>query len=365
MRSPAAFAVFLSLAVATVFAQDIFEERLRAANSLLDAGQYAQAAISFEKLVPSSAEEIDPQRAIPVLSSLSVALLYVGNALEAEKAAVRARELCDAHPRVRPSCRLSTLNNLASAQIALRRNEAGEELLRQAIRSVAELHGEDDPQQIGLLANVGTSLASRGQLSRAEPVLRRALFLTERYFPEDHGALARQHHNLGSLHLEQRRLELARKHLEASERFLRATGLEPHPQYPDLYRALALLEANQRRYAQADAYIERAFAAAESVSAPKHLQGELLAVRAFLRVEQRRFPDALSDLQQTIDIQLSQAPRDPSTLLRTVSLFGRALKAAGGKTELQVLRKWSKALESHPPGQRWVAPVGTVPASLQ
>lgn len=121
----------------------------------------------------------------------------------------------------------------------------------------AEKSGVEDARLAISLQLLGSSLSSQNKLERAEPLLRRAVFVSERVSGKNSPALGEALHNLGLVYKEQRRFSDAENALKRALPLLEGA---PEPNTTSVLKCLnelALTYKLQKKFAEAEPLYKR------------------------------------------------------------------------------------------------------------
>ncbi|MFN9076574.1 MAG: tetratricopeptide repeat protein, partial [bacterium] len=231
---------------------DLFEQELYRAN----ATDTAAALIDREILRPAIAtidERFKDQPAVDAQLRQSLANLYraiglfdAALPLQDSALATRRRTLGEEHPDT-----LVSINNMGSLLQAQGRLAEAEPYLREALEKRRRTLGEEHPQTLGSIGNMGFLLWSQGRLAEAEPYWREALEKRRRRLGEEHPQTLGSIHNMGVLLQAQGRLAEAEPYCrEALEKSLRTLG-EEHPQTLGSISLMVRLRLDQDRAREA------------------------------------------------------------------------------------------------------------------
>jgi tetratricopeptide (TPR) repeat protein len=163
-----------------------------------------------------------------------------------------------------------SLNNLAELYRAQGKHAKAEPLLRRALFIVGKAEGPDNPHVAVCLNNLATVYRSQGKHTQAEPLYVRALAIWERARGPDDSHVATNLNNLAALYHHQG------KFAEAEPLYQRALDIKEKalgPDHPDVATSLnnlAMLYAKQDRIAQAEPLFQRALAIVEKALSPEH-----------------------------------------------------------------------------------------------
>src|SRR5262249_21777735 len=87
--------------------------------------------------------------------------------------------------------------DLLATQAALAQGDEAERILRRSLTALEAHPGGQDLYLAGILNHLGLGLRNRGELVEAETLLRRALDLRRKLYPQGHADLAQSLSNLG------------------------------------------------------------------------------------------------------------------------------------------------------------------------
>ncbi len=274
-------------------------------------------------------------------------LFYRNEFREAEKIAREVWSKTD--PRTDAATYYQAANTLGVALFILGREAEAERLLRQAELANPASFADHEADAMRAMSNLGQVMAAQGDAARAEPVLKRTLWWFEKNQPHDWPQLAIEHHNLGSLYLQEWRHPEARKHLEQAALLWSAAHVpETNVNALETRAALALLESRTGHLDRAERLLQDAWQIAESLHLPPQhpLPHSILLNRAMLRVQQGRLREARTLAEQSLRVQWSVTQELPNGfLMRSIALYKEILKHSKDRASLQRLSRWNTALE--------------------
>ena len=263
--------------------------------------------------------------------------LELGDFREAERVARRA---VNDHP--------AAANSLGVALFLQGKYEEAEAYLRQAASSDPAVFEDREADAMRASSNLAQLLAARGETARAEPVLRRTLWWFEKHRPLDLAQIALEHHNLGSLFVQEWRHEPARQHLEHASRLWRQQGLPPqHPLVLQTGLALALLDSQEGRLTDAWASLQRLGADLDRSDLPAAhpVRHAFLLNRAMVSAKMHRLDEARADLEKSLRTQWNSTAALPNeTLRQSVELYRKVLEMARDRRALRRVTRWQTAM---------------------
>ncbi len=166
-----------------------------------------------------------------------------------------------------PTSRL--LNELALFKMERADWRQAEPLMRRALAITEKIYGPDHPNVATALNNLAQLLGDTNRFAEAEPMMRRVLAIDESHGP-DHPDVARALNNLAGL------LQDANRLAEAEPLMRRALAIDEkiygpdHPCVAIALNNLAGLLRNTNRFAEAEPLMRRALAITEKIYGPDH-----------------------------------------------------------------------------------------------
>ncbi|MCB1608884.1 MAG: serine/threonine protein kinase, partial [Xanthomonadales bacterium] len=200
-------------------------------------------------------------------------------------------------------------------------------------------------EHLALLGWLGISCDRLGRPTEAEPYLIEAVALAEKLFPKPHSKLSGSYANLGRLYLNQGRLAEAEPLLRRAVEVSEAAGDATTHDHAWRLTTLSLLDLEAERFEDAAARLEQAVALAETTLGPAHRR--TLSIRLALasaRAELRADAPLLADVEQLLR-DIGSAPTRIDALLLAARLQaqqGQATNAAQTLEEARVLNAASK-----------------------
>ena len=203
-----------------------------------------------------------------------------------------------------------------------------EELTRQSVDLLRSVAGEESLAYAYAIANLATTLAAQGQNARAEPVLRRAIYLMEK-----HGGgsgVAALEVNLGLVYLRQGEF------LNAS-RVLHGV-LDRSADCASGWAAMAELSIAEEHWVEAEEQIRQAYHLTIEQSGAGLLG--IVHMRALVEAHMGDWSSALADMRRAIALTESVAGPDSPALLPFLEEYATILRRSRLRREaLAVLRR--------------------------
>lgn len=263
--------------------------------------------------------------------------LEQGDFREAERV---ARKAVNNHP--------AAANSLGVALFLQGKYNEAETYLRQAAAADPAAFADREADAMRASSNLAQLLAARGETARAEPVLRRTLWWFEKHRPQDLSQIALEHHNLGSLYVQEWRHAEARLHLDHANRLWLQQRLPPqHPLVLQTGLALALLASQEGHLNDARANLERLHADLDRSDLPAShpVRHSFLLNRAIVSAKMHRLDDARADLEKSLRTQWNSTAALPNETLRhSVELYRKVLEMAGDRRALKRVARWQTAM---------------------
>jgi serine/threonine protein kinase/Tfp pilus assembly protein PilF len=120
---------------------------------------------------------------------------------------------------------LGSINDVGALLLAMGKIRDAEPLYRQALSGFRRVLGDMHPDTLSTMCNLGHLLHEKGEFAEAEPLLREALERRRRVLGENDPGTMESLNNLGALLLDERKLEEAEPlYREALERYRRVLG---------------------------------------------------------------------------------------------------------------------------------------------
>jgi len=335
---------------------DLFEQELYRAN----ATDTAAALIDREILRPAIAtidERFKDQPAVDAQLRQSLANLYraiglfdAALPLQDSALATRRRTLGEEHPDT-----LVSINNMGSLLQAQGRLAEAEPYLREALEKRRRTLGEEHPQTLGSIGNMGSLLQAQGRLAEAEPYLREALEKSRRTLGEEHPATLVSINNMGSLLQAQGRLAEAEPYWrEALEKSRRTLGEEHPDTLVSISNMGSLLQA-QGRLAEAEPYWREALEKRRRRLGEEHPETlGSIGNMGFLLWSQGRLAEAEPYWREALEKRRRRLGEEHPQTLGSIHNMGVLLQAQGRLAEAEpycreALEKSLRTLgEEHP-----------------
>ncbi len=264
--------------------------------------------------------------------------LEQGDFREAERVARKA--VNNDHP--------AAANSLGVALFLQGKYDEAERYLRLAASADPAAFEDREADAMRASSNLAQLLAARGETARAEPVLRRTLWWFEKHRPQDLSQIALEHHNLGSLYVQEWRHEEARPHLEHASRLWRQQGLPPqHPLVLQTGLALALLDSQEGHLTGAWQNLQRLGADLDrsDLRASHPVRHSFLLNHAMVAAKLHRLDEARADLEKSLRTQWNSTVALPNeTLRQSVELYRKVLEMAGDRRALKRVSRWQTAM---------------------
>lgn len=215
----------------------------------------------------------------------------------------------------------------------------------------------DTFEHLALLGWLGITLDRLGRAGDAESYLIEAVAVAEKLFPKAHGKLSGSYANLGRLYLNQGRLTEAEPLLLRALEVSEAAGDSAAPDHALRLNALGLLALESEQFDVAIQRFEQALAQTESTLGSTHRRAAATRLAlATARVE--RDPDTIS--RQELDGLLTtneQAPARIEILLLSARIAATRNQSAQAQTELDQARALMSAADGASPDRpkwRWL-----------
>jgi tetratricopeptide (TPR) repeat protein/transcriptional regulator with XRE-family HTH domain len=160
------------------------------------------------------------------------------------------------------------------------------------------------PQAVRLLHQAGIYLRDRGLYEQAEPLLKRALGMSEKVVSPEHPDTARLLNDLGWLYYHLGKYEQAESRYKSALIIRKQVLGAHHPDTATTLNDLGLLYENQGKYEQAEPLLQQALAIREEVFGIEHADvAESLNNLAILYYLQGRYEQAVQLMQQALVIR--------------------------------------------------------------
>ncbi len=297
----------------------------------------AEATLKATLTQAESAQPANPRLVDEALIRLAQFLQQCGRYREAEPLYIRSNELAQTAEEVAWS--FLRLGAIYHAELQFDRAEAA---TRRAVALFQTLSGDATLEYAYATANLAAVLADLGENARAEPVLRRALYLIRKHAPGDTGLSAHIEENLGLVYLRQREFRKAEFLLREVLATLAATN---DPAQACTLAALAELAIAEHRWVEANAWIRQAHELTVATQGERHpwLVG-ILHLKALVEAQMGDPRQAAADMKQSIDLLGSLAGPDSPTLSVLLVDYAGLLRHAGRKREAKAAFERSRVI---------------------
>ncbi|MEM9167191.1 MAG: serine/threonine-protein kinase [Planctomycetota bacterium] len=224
--------------------------------------------------------------------------------------------------------------------------EAAFPLQESALATRRRVLGEEHPDTLISINNMGFLLQSQGELDQAEPYLREALEQRRRVLGEEHTDTLTSINNMGSLLWAQGKLDQAKPYLRESLEKLRRVLGEEHPHTLSSIGNMGLLLQAQGKLDQAQPYYREALEKSRRVLGEEHPStlisisnmGLLLNAQGKLEQSEPYYREALEKSRRVL------GEEHPDTLI-SINNLGALLKAQGKLAEAEPY--FRESLEKH------------------
>jgi tetratricopeptide (TPR) repeat protein len=226
----------------------------------------------------------------------------------------------------------AALNNLG---VQLRSTGKPAEAIVQfsAAIDVAESCG-DDRLLATALAGLGSSLADEGEFVRAEPVLRRSLFLFEKTTGPDSLETGAAANNLAMVYRKNGDLAQAEAQLDRALPLMQA-HLDPHSVELEIaFNNMFIVLAEQKRWDQAEPYVQHALEIAQTLPESPN-RADVEENLALLQGHRGQFRDAAETMQHVIAIEERTLKSDDPRLARSLDSYAGYLRKSRQKSEAE------------------------------
>lgn len=265
--------IFVSYAayILVITARNDFEVMELRAKRLYDAGKYADAIELIKKDRAEFEKTLGKQHPWVALSSDVLARLYIaaGDYKKATACCEQALALQEGNPQSKPKDVVATLIMLAEAYIADGEVFKAEPVMKRALEINENSVGQDNQLSAIILNNLGILYFDMARYDKSEIAFQRSLLITEKLTPND-PEIATTLQNLGRVYCKVGALEkaepLVRRAIDISEK---EYGPD-HLQVASNIGNLAAIYVNKYAYFDALPLYERALAITESKLGPWH-----------------------------------------------------------------------------------------------
>jgi len=259
--------------------------------------------------------------------------------LQESALATRRRRLGEEHPNT-----LSSINNMGRLLQAQGKLAEAEPYYREALEKRRRTLGEEHPSTLTSIGNMGFLLQAQGKLAEAEPYCREALEKRRRTLGEEHPDTLTSISSMGFLLQAQGKLAEAEPYCrEALEKYRRTRG-EEHPNTLNSITNMGGLLQARGKLAEAEPYLREALEKSRRTLGEEHPStlnsignmGFLLKAQGKLAEAEPYYREALEKRRRTL------GEEHPNTLNSTNNM-GSLLRAQGKLAEAEPY--WREALE--------------------
>lgn len=268
----------------------------------------------------------------------AVALVYVSIGLypaalplQESALATRRRVLGDEHPDT-----LTSINNMGYLLQAMGKHAEAEPHYREALDARRRVLGGDHPDTLTSINNMGYLLQARGKYTEAEPHYREALERRRRVLGDDHPDTLVSINNMGLLlQVDGRLAESEPYRRETLERRRRVLG-DDHPSTIIAISGVGVLLENQGKYAEAEPYYREALERFRRVQGEDH-PNTLTALNnmGFLLDSQGRYAEAEPHYREALEKRRRIMGDDHPRTITSINNMGALLHAQGRLAEAE------------------------------
>lgn len=265
--------VFVMLAAALARADDAaqWRDRIVEAHGLIGTGQYRQAEQLLQQTI-RAIEAKEPRSPMMAAALNNMGLVYeaLGDALKAERSFMRAIAILKSCDDVTDRDRARPMNNLGILYLELGVIDKLRELRLDELADRLEKLNPNYPDLAITLENVAGYHYIRKKLSLAEESYRKAMALRTAHEGPEGFELASNFHNLGALLIQQKRYAEAEQHLQRAFSIWEKHPDRFNPSKPLAYANLGWVYALTGRRDQAESTYAKAIQLAESLLGKEH-----------------------------------------------------------------------------------------------
>ncbi len=253
--------------------------------------------------------------------------------LEAAALATRRRALGDDHPET-----LDSMSNLGLMQLDAGRRGEAEPLFREVLERRQRVQGPNDPRTLSAINSMGSFLRDKGDLKEAEKFYREGWEKRKAVLGEDDPATVESLSNVGLIAYDLGRYEEAERfHREALEKDRKRLG-DSDPETLGTLNNLALALAHQDKHAEAESANREAAEKRRKVLGEDHPSTlESLGNLSVNLMTQEKWAEAEKIMREVWDVRRrTLGPEHPSTLT-SINNLGAALQRMRKFTEAEPL----------------------------
>jgi len=270
---------------------------------------------------------------------MGLGLLERASAAQTEALEIRRRFLGDEHPDT-----LISINNMGYSMRARGKLTEAEVLYHEALEKRRRILGDDHPDTLGSINNVGFLLHAQGKPTEAEAFFREALEKRRRIRGDDHLDTLGSINNLGMLFLEQGKLTEAEPFLrEALEKRRRILGDEHRDTLTSIGNMSGLLKA-QGKLTEAEPFFREALEKSRRILGDEHPDTLILIDNmGFLLQAQGKLAEAEPYCREALQKSRRILGDEHPHTLTSISNVGGVLMEQGRLTEAEAF--FREALE--------------------
>jgi len=245
--------------------------------------------------------------------------------------ALRREHLGNEHPDT-----LHSINNMGYLLDAQGKLDEAEPYYREALEGCRRVFGDDHPSTLTSISNMGSLLQSQGKLDEAEPYYREALEGCRRVLGDEHPDTLLSISNMGSFLLEQGKLDEAETHhREALEKRRRVLGDE-HPDTLLSISHVGMLLSRHGKFGEAEPYFREALEAERRILGNDH-PDTLRSINnlGLLLHKQGELDEAERYIRESLERQRRVLGNDHPNALHSISNLGILLHSQGKLAEAE------------------------------
>ncbi len=243
----------------------------------------------------------------------------------------RRRVLGEEHPDT-----LDSISNMGSLLQSQGKLVQAEPYFREALEKRRRVLGEEHPETLTAINNMGGLLEAQGKLDQAEPYFREALERRRRVLGEEHPNTLGSINNMGFLLEAQGKLDQAEPYWrEALEKFRRVLG-EEHPDTLTSVNNMGFLLQAQGKLDQAEPYFREALEKHRRVLGEEH-PNTLISINqmGFLLQAQGKLDQAEPYYREALEKRRRVLGEEHPNTLSSINLMGLLLQAQGKLDEAE------------------------------
>ncbi len=243
-----------------------------------------------------------------------------------------------------PATDASLRQALADLYVRIGLYDAAFPLQESALATRRRALGEEHPETLTSISNMGALLQSQGRLAEAEPYFREALEKRRRALGEEHPDTLVSINGMGLLLWSQGRLADAEPYIrEALEKSRRALG-EEHPTTLGSINNMGFLLRDQGRLAEAEPYFREALEKRSRTLGEEHPDTlQSINNMGLLLQDQGRLAEAEPFYREALEKSRRTLGEEHPRTLTSINNMGFLLRAQGGLAEAEPY--WREALE--------------------